>query len=71
MFWNAAREALPDLDTQLAAGQCAPLLGWLREHIHGRGSLLTAPELCRSVTGRDLDAADFIAYLEAKHGDLT
>ena len=44
MFWNAARLALPDLDAHLAVGDCAGLRGWLREHIHARGSVLTASE---------------------------
>ncbi|HOX24756.1 MAG TPA: carboxypeptidase M32 [Candidatus Krumholzibacteria bacterium] len=70
MFWNAARSALPDLDRDLAAGRTAGLLGWLRAQIHGRGSVLAAADLCRAVTGRSLDAGDFIAYLEVKYGEL-
>ncbi len=70
MFWNQARTDLPDLDQQLAAGEFGSLLGWLREKIHERGSILTAAELCRDITGRDLCADDFVAYLEAKHGEL-
>jgi len=70
MFWNAARRALPDLDAELAAGRPAGLLRWLRAEIHARGSLLEAGDLCRAVTGRPLDAGDFIAYLETKYGEL-
>jgi carboxypeptidase Taq len=69
MFWQAARRDLPALDRDLQAGEFAALLDWLRRRIHDRGSLLTAAELCREVTGRDLDAAPFIDYLEAKYTD--
>jgi len=68
MFWNAARRALPDLDTQLAAGDCTGLLGWLREHIHRRARLVSAAGLCREVTGRDLCADDFVDYLDRRYG---
>lgn len=69
MFWNAAREALPDLDTQLAAGECGPLLQWLRSRIHERGNLVTAAALCREVTGRPLGAEDFVGYLHQRYGN--
>ncbi len=67
MFWDAARRDLPDLDQQLAAGQCAPLLGWLRTHVHARGNLVTAGELCREVTGQPLTADAFVAYLQQRY----
>lgn len=68
MFWRSARHDLPDLDDDLAAGRFDGLLGWLRRRIHARGSIVTAGDLCREVTGSDLDAAPFIDYLEAKYG---
>jgi carboxypeptidase Taq len=68
MFWNAARRDLPDLDQQLAAGDSTALLGWLRTHIHEPASLMPADQLCRRVTGHDLRADDFVAYLGDKFG---
>jgi carboxypeptidase Taq len=67
MFWRQARRDLPGLDEQLARGHFGELLGWLRRQVHARGSILTAAELCRDVTGRDLTSDDFTAYLAAKH----
>ena len=66
MFWNAARDDLPDLDQQLAAGDYRPLLAWLRKKIHTRGSILSARDICRNVTGHDLRVDDFVAYLNTK-----
>jgi len=68
MFWNACRGDLPDLDNQLATGDCSALLHWLRTHIHEPASLLPAGQLCRRVTGHDLRADDFVAYLGDKFG---
>lgn len=70
MFWQAARRDLPDLDDLISAGRCDALLDWLRTRIHERGSILTAGELCREVTGSFLDPEPFIAYLQDKYGQL-
>lgn len=70
MFWQAVRRDLPALDQALAAGDFADLLAWLRRRIHRRGNLVTAAALCREVTGSDLDASYFVAYLESKYGEL-
>ncbi len=63
----AARSALPDLDDALAAGNFAPLIGWLRERVHGQGSLFGFNGLLRHATGKPLDPADFQAHLTARY----
>ena len=63
----AARRALPDLDSALAEGNLALLLGWLRAQVHGQGSLLGFNELLRAATGKPLDPADFTAHLTARY----
>ncbi len=63
----AARRAVPELDAALARGEHAPLLGWLRTHVHGQGSRLGFNELLRAATGKPLDPADFEAHLTARY----
>ena len=63
----AARRAVPDLDAALGRGDLAPLIGWLRRHVHGRGSLLGFNDLLREATGKPLDPADFTAHLAARY----
>ena len=70
-LWNAADAALGGLDAQMAAGDFAPLLGWLREHVHRWGRARTADEILRDTTGTGLDAAPWLAYAEAKVAGLT
>ncbi len=64
---KAARAAVPGLDAGLARGDMAPLLGWLRQHVHGKGALLGFQDLLREATGKPLDPSDFQAHLRARY----
>jgi len=66
-WFSAARDALPDLERQIAAGEFAALVGWLRREIHGRGRLKTAPELLTEITGEPLSLGPFKAHLERRY----
>ncbi len=70
MLWDRLRADVPDVDQQIAAGQFAPLLGWLREHVHRPGSLYQGDELIERVTGSSIDHRPFMRYLWAKFGPL-
>lgn len=74
MAWQLyakAKEEMPDLEEDIAAGRFAGLKDWLRVKIHERGSMLTSlDELLVEATGRPLDAKGYIAYLEAKYEAL-
>ena len=63
----AARRAVPDLNAALGRGEHAPLLAWLRAHVHGEGSRLGFNDLLRAATGKPLDPADFEAHLTARY----
>lgn len=63
----AARRAVSGLDAALAEGDLAPLLGWLRTHVHAEGSRLGFNALLRAATGKPLDPADFQAHLTARY----
>ena len=64
---KAARAATPGLDAALAEGDLSPLLGWLRTHVHGRGSLLGFQDLLRAATGKPLDPTDFTEHLTRRY----
>ncbi len=66
---QAAREAVPGLDAALGEGDLAPLLGWLRRHVHGQGSRLGFEDLLRHATGRALDPGAFEAHLQGRYLD--
>jgi carboxypeptidase Taq len=69
-FMAAARDALPDLDEQIARGAFGDLLAWLRESVHRRGQQYRAPRLTEVVTGEPLSHRPFIAHLRAKFEPL-
>ncbi len=66
-WFAAASRANPALEQQIEAGDFAPLVGWLRTHIHGRGQLKSARELLTEVTGEPLDTGYFKAHLERRY----
>jgi carboxypeptidase Taq len=68
-LWAVAREALPDLDDQLAAGDPGPLSAWLRDHLYSLGRKLTPKETLERLTGSaELDPEPYLAYLRGKVG---
>jgi carboxypeptidase Taq len=66
-LFEAARRDMPDLTQVIAAGEFAPLLGWLRERIHSKGSLLSAAQLVEEATGRPLGTASFESHLRNRY----
>ncbi|NKE43677.1 carboxypeptidase M32 [Roseomonas frigidaquae] len=63
----ALRRAEPQLDAQLARGDMAPMMAWLRDKVHGQGARLGFQDLLRSATGKPLDPADFTAHLASRY----
>ena len=67
-LWEAAESALGDLEAMVRAGEFAPLLGWLRENVHAHGSRYLPGDLLERATGRRLDSAPYLRYLDRKYG---
>jgi carboxypeptidase Taq len=56
----AAGRSVGDLERQFAAGEFAPLLGWLRREIHAAGRMLESEPLVERATGEPV-SADWLA----------
>ena len=69
-FLEAAYRDVDSLDSALASGDYAPLLGWLTENVYQHGRAYNASELLIRSTGSDLHVKPYLAYLEAKYTDL-
>jgi carboxypeptidase Taq len=65
-----ARKDLPDLDSQIAAGEFGPLHEWLRVNLYQHGRKFTPNELLERITGEPLTTGPWIAYVRQKFGDL-
>lgn len=66
LFAAAVRET-DQIHARITQGDFAPLLGWLRENVHAKGSLLTFDELLTQATGAPLDAKWFKAHLRQRY----
>ena len=69
-FYDCLLKDNPDLSKQIAHGEFAPLLGWLREHIHIHGAKFTPQELVHRVTGEATNPQPYITYLKTKYREL-
>ena len=70
-LWDVVRDALPDLDDQLAAGDALPLSDWLRDNLYSLGRKLTPKETIERLTGSpEIDPEPYVAYLRDKIATL-
>ena len=66
-FFDAAARDEPDLWPAIERGDFAPLLAWLREHVHRFASLHEGRALLERATGAPLDSAVFKAHLRRRY----
>lgn len=65
-FMHAAHQQDPTIEADLQKGEYGTLLNWLRTNILQYGRTYTPTELLQRVTGKPLDADDYLTYLEKK-----
>ena len=66
-LFEAATVALPSIRPGLARGDFAPLLGWLRENVHGKGSSESTDDIVAGATGRTLNVDAYLAHLRRRY----
>ncbi len=69
-LYAAVGTEMVSLEQDIARGNNAGLLQWLRKHIHQYGRRSTSAELCRQATGQYLDTAYFIEYATKKYNSV-
>jgi len=69
-FFEAALRAHPEIPDEISEGKFDTLHEWLRENIYRHGSVYTAEELVKRVTGNPLTIAPYIRYLHKKYGEI-
>jgi carboxypeptidase Taq len=66
-LWAKVREAIPDVDGQMAAGELRGLSDWLRDNLYALGRKLTPKETLERLTGSGtIDPQPYLAYLRRK-----
>jgi carboxypeptidase Taq len=69
-FGEAIQATFPDLSDRIRAGDFAPILEWLRVHVHRRGCEVDAPVIFQDAVG-DRDPVDaLVDHLYARQGAL-
>ncbi len=69
-FMEQARKDLGDVDADFRRGEFGRLKTWLNDNVHRLGQRHRPRDLCRKITGRDLDHGPLLAYLRRKYGPL-
>ena len=68
-LFDAAVRADSSIPAQLARGDFAPLMAWLRSNVHEKASSLPTRDLVIAATGRPLDPAIFRRHLTRRYLD--
>ena len=63
-------EEIPMIYDDIEKGEFRNILGWLREHVHRYGRLLTADQIVTNACGEGLNAEVFVKYLKDKYYQL-
>jgi carboxypeptidase Taq len=69
-FYDRAKQEIPHLEKNIAAGSMDSLREWLQSNIYCRGKIHSAAELVMEVTGETLQANQFLEYLSTKYRAL-
>ncbi len=70
-IWATVREAIPDLDAQMEAGELGELASWLRDNLYSLGRKFTPKETIERLTGTAaIDPQPYLTYLREKLATL-
>ncbi len=69
-FYAKAKKDIKGLEKQIASGDNSQLLAWLREKVHKHGSTYTAAQLCKKITGEELNFKYFMSYAGTKYKSI-
>ena len=65
-IWESVNKDIPNLDAQMAKGDFAPLLSWLRAKIHVHGAKFDPKEMVLKATGLPIGHEAFIRHLKGR-----
>ena len=66
-LFRAAQAQVPGLLDAIGQGDFAPLLGWLRQNVHGQGAMPRFRDLVESASGAPLAVEPFLAHLRERY----
>lgn len=66
-IWNRLVADLGDVESLMAHGDFAPILGWLRENLYRFGRSVKPQDLIKQVTGGGMDPAPYLTAISTKY----
>ncbi|MFZ9035435.1 MAG: carboxypeptidase M32 [Francisellaceae bacterium] len=66
-LYQTALKHNPQIPAHIARGDFAPLMQWLRHHIHSHGSLDQFDDLVRNASGSTLSASAYIEHIKNRY----
>ena len=69
-FGAAVQDSLPTLWEDVENGHFQDILAWLRQNVHSRGRITTAPQIFADAVGERDPVADLMDHLYARQGAL-
>ena len=66
-LFEAFRKTDPGVEESIAEGQFSGLVGWLRTHVHSKGSTTDMQSLLADATGEALTLEPYLAHLERRY----
>ncbi len=69
-IWEVMQKDLKDIDGLIEAADFAPILAWLREHVHQYGAKYEPQTLVQKITGSKISADAYVRYLNEKFGEV-
>lgn len=69
-IWETLKKDLGDVDSLIAEGKFEPILEWLKAKIYSKGKKFPPKELVLQVTGKPIQADDYLTGLSAKYREI-
>jgi carboxypeptidase Taq len=69
-IWAKLKQDIPNPDELIARGEFESIVSWLTENIYRWGKKYRPQELMLKVTGKSMNADDYIAAMNRKYGEI-
>ena len=69
-FYNKVSNEVSNINSKIENGDTKELLVWLRQNIHNHGERYDAKDLCKIVTGEELNFKYFMNYAKNKYSKI-
>ena len=69
-FYNKVSNEVSNINSKIENGDTKELLEWLRQNIHNHGERYDAKDLCKIVTGEELNFKYFMNYAKNKYSKI-